>query len=62
MTTPNRPRLVEGKLQLEDGGDPTEYLKDFAQKCGITPETPMTLTRRDCYLDLRYQAALCAIG
>lgn len=43
---PNRLRLRDGKLTLEDGSDPTEYLLAYAAKAKVGSDEPMVLTRR----------------
>ena len=49
MNLPNRLRVHDGKLVLEDGGDPTEYLKAWAERNNITNETPVNVVDRDTY-------------
>lgn len=44
---PNRLRIVDGELVLDDGGDVRQYLREFAELAKVTPDTPLVLMRRD---------------
>ncbi len=46
MELPNRLRLRDGELVLDDGGDVREYLRAFATRGKVTPDTPLTIRVR----------------
>ena len=58
MTIPNRLRLKDGKLVLDDGSDPTEYLKAWAERYGITEDTPVNVVEHDEYWFLFMSAGI----
>lgn len=45
MYIPTRLRIVEGRVVLDDGSDPTEYLKAFALRAGVSATTPICVVR-----------------
>lgn len=45
MQIPTRLRIVEGRVVLDDGSDPTQYLKDFALKCGVSADEPVCVMK-----------------
>lgn len=57
MSLPNRLRVRDGLLVLEDGSDAREYLRAWAVKAGVSDETPVTLLKRDVVQRLKSQAA-----
>lgn len=46
-------RLVDGKLVLKDGSDPTDYLKAWANEAGVSSDTPINVMRRDEHIQMR---------
>ena len=51
-------RLVDGKLVLKDGSDPTDYLKAWANEAGVSSDTPINLLRRDSYVKCRDESVM----
>lgn len=47
MELPNKLRLHDGELVLDDGSDVREYLRAFAARYAVTPDTPLTLCDRE---------------
>ena len=43
---PNNLRLVDGELVMADGSDVREYLRAWAERFGITPDTPLSMVPR----------------
>lgn len=44
---PNNLRLIDGELVMADGSDVREYLRAWAERVGITPDTPLSMVSRD---------------
>lgn len=43
---PNNLRLIDGELVMLDGSDVREYLRTWAERVGITPDTPLSMLSR----------------
>ena len=60
---PNNLRLVDGELVMADGSDVREYLRAWAERVGITPDTPLSMVSRDDLVELAeratHRACLC---
>lgn len=53
MTTPNKLRCVNGKIVMDDGSDPTEYLKMWCSKACVGKDDPINIVRHDSYVNLK---------
>lgn len=43
---PNKLRLNNGRIELEDGQDSASYLAEFAERMSVTPDTPVCLVTK----------------
>lgn len=43
---PNNLRLIDGELVMADGSDIREYLRAWAERVGVTPDTPLSMVPR----------------
>lgn len=43
---PNNLRLIDGELVMADGSDVREYLRAWAERVGVTPDTPLSMVSR----------------
>ena len=43
---PNNLRLIDGELVMADGSDVREYLRAWAERVGVTPDTPLSMVPR----------------
>lgn len=55
---PNKLRLVDGQLALAEGGSPAEYLRGFAERMKVTPDTPVCLITKAELDDLLFHRQL----
>lgn len=53
---PNNLRLIDGELVMADGSDVREYLRAWAERVGITPDTPLSMVSRDDLVKLAERA------
>ena len=53
---PNNLRLIDGELVMADGSDVREYLRAWAERVGVTPDTPLSMVTRDDLVKLAYRA------
>lgn len=53
---PNNLRLIDGELVMADGSDVREYLRAWAERVGITPDTPLSMISRDDLMKLAERA------
>ena len=53
---PNNLRLMDGELVMADGSDVREYLRAWAERVGVTPDTPLSLIARDDLMKLAERA------
>ena len=60
---PNNLRLIDGELVMADGSDVREYLRAWAERVGITPDTPLSMIPRANLVKLAehatYRVCLC---
>ena len=54
---PNNLRLIDGELVMADGSDVREYLRAWAERIGITSDTPLSMVTRDDLMKLAYSAS-----
>ena len=53
---PNLLRLMDGELVMADGSDVREYLRAWADRVGVTPDTPLSMIARDDLMKLAERA------
>ena len=56
-TPPNNLRLIDGELVMADGSDVREYLRAWAERVGITSDTPLSMLTRDDLMKLADRAS-----
>lgn len=54
---PNNLRLIDGELVMADGSDVREYLRAWAERVGVTPDTPLSMIARDDLMKLADRAS-----
>ena len=53
---PNNLRLIDGELVMADGSDVREYLRAWAERVGVTPDTPLSIIPRANLVELAERA------
>lgn len=53
---PDRLRLRDGVLVLDDGSDSREYLRDWARRANVSDDTPVNVLKRESVTRLQDQA------
>ena len=53
---PNSLRLIDGELVMADGSDVREYLRAWAERVGVTPDTPLSMVSRADLMKLAERA------
>ena len=53
---PNNLRLIDGELVMADGSDVREYLRAWAERVGVTPDTPLSMVSRASLVKLAEHA------
>lgn len=53
---PNNLRLIDGELVMADGSDVREYLSAWAERVGVTPDTPLSMVSRADLVELAERA------
>lgn len=53
---PDRLRLRDGVLVLDDGSDAREYLRDWARRANVGDDTPVNVLKRESVTRLQDEA------
>lgn len=53
---PNNLRLIDGELVMADGSDVREYLRAWAERVGVSPDTPLSMVSRADLMNLAERA------
>lgn len=53
---PDRLRLRDGVLVLDDGSDAREYLRDWARRANVGDDTPVNVLKRESATRLQDEA------
>lgn len=55
---PDRLRLRDGLLVMDDGSDAREYLRDWARRANVDGDTPVNVLKRESVVRLQDDADL----
>lgn len=56
VNLPNRLRLRDGVLVMDDGTDAREYLREWARRVNVGDDTPISVLKRDAVVRLQDKA------
>lgn len=62
MTLPDKLRVINGKVFMANGDDPTEYLKEWANRTGVTATTPINIMPTRVIDDLLWEQHLMRVA